>query len=356
MAGTSREVELNKIRENTARIVEICAPHGIEVLGVTKGFSAVPEIVSAMLAGGVERIADARLENVELLRSEGFAQHMTLLRIPMISQADRIVRQTQCSLNSEIKTMCAHSDAATAAGVTHEVVLMIDLGDLREGVVPVDAVGTIREAEKLPGIRVAGIGTNMGCYGGILPTATNLSLLCAIARVIEETLDRKLEVISGGGTSSIQLVKDGKMPPGVNQLRIGEGILLGTDTTHQLKLDYLHQDAFLLKAEIVELKDKPSVPIGRIGRDAFGNVPQFEDLGIRRRAILALGRQDVQPEGLIPVDPGIQIMGASSDHMILDVEECTRELHVGDRVAFRLKYQGLMNLVTSPYVPRIFLS
>ena len=148
---------------------------------------------------------------------------------------------------------------------------------------------------------------------------------------------------------------NGQMPARVNQLRIGEGILLGTDTTHNCSIPWLKQNAFLLYSEIVEIKDKPSLPEGDTGMDAFGNIPKFEDLGIRKRAIIALGRQDVSPEGILPCDEKIRVLGASSDHTILDITDAARDYKVGDSISFHLNYQGLLHLCGSRYIKKIYI-
>ena len=77
----------------------------------------------------------------------------------------------------------------------------------------------------------------------------------------------------------------------------------------------------LLEAQIIELKSKRSLPIGEIGVDAFGQRPYYEDRGIIRRAILAIGKQDTDPDSMISLDEKIDILGASSDHLILDVSK-----------------------------------
>lgn len=353
--GTHLVVDLNKIAENSKKVVELCAGHGIEVLGVTKGFSAEPRIVSAMLQGGITKLADARLENVMRLRRHGFTQHITLLRIPMISQVNRVVEACDCSLNSEIEVIRALSAAALEKGKRHEIILMIDVGDLREGVAPGDAEELLRQALPLKGIHIAGIGTNMGCYGGILPTENNLTLLVNVAEALAEIAGEPFEVVSGGGTSSLKVAVEGNMPAAVNQVRVGEGILLGTDSTNDRIIRWLDQDAFMLRAEIVELNSKPTMPIGTSGRDAFGNKPVFEDKGIRRRAIVALGQQDVPLGGVSACDGGIRIMGASSDHMILDIEESGRDYRIGDMVEMKLNYKGLLRVCSSRYIPHVYI-
>lgn len=353
--STALLVNLDKIRYNTVQIVQRCRLHGISILGVTKGFSAISEIVQALIDGGVDGLADARLENIVEMRAAGFLLPITLLRIPRLSNVEEVIRYTDTSVNSEMAVIAALGQAALKQQKIHQIILMVDVGDLREGVLLENALRAARIAAKLPGIKLVGLGTNMGCFGGVLPSITNLSLLTEITRTIEKTLGIQLDIVSGGGTSSLFLVETGQIPAGVNQLRIGEGILLGTDTTNQRKIPGLYTDAFQLRAEIIELKSKPSVPIGEIGRDAFGNIPQFEDVGNRKRAILAMGRQDVYIEGLTPVVGSMKILGASSDHLIVDVTDSEQPVKVGGEILFNVNYAGLLSASQSRYIQTEFI-
>jgi len=348
------EIDLDKIRYNTSQVVERCHRKGIEVIGVTKGFSAIHQIVSAMVEGGIDGLADSRMENIIELREKGFTQPMTLLRIPRLSNVLQVVQHTDTSINSEITVIKALSEAARQLQKIHQVILMVDVGDLREGVLQENVLGIAKQITSLKGIKLVGLGTNMGCFGGILPSSNNLGVLVQLGHAIENQLGLELEIISGGGTSSLLLIGNDEVPVGVNQLRIGEGILLGTDTTNNRKIRWLHQDAFLLRAEVIEVKSKPSMPTGTIGRDAFGNIPEFTDIGVRKRAIVSMGKQDVNIEGIGPIDERLTILGASSDHMILDIEDSEHEINVGDEIAFSLAYSGLLSVSDSKYVGKIF--
>ena len=354
--GTFLEIDLAKITENSNLVTKACSEKGIEVLGVTKGFSAIPQIVRAMTDGGIEKLADSRLENIGRIRNAGFTNNMTLLRIPMLSSVEQVVALSDCSLNSELAVIKGLSDAAVSMGTVHDIVLMIDVGDLREGIMPDEARRIAKEAARLKGIHISGIGTNMGCYGGILPTEHNLALLSAISADLQNELGIRFDIVSGGGTSSLKLVKEGRIPYGVNQLRVGEGILLGRDSTHNSMIPWLNQDTFRLSAEIVEIKEKPSVPVGKVGRDAFGNIPEFDDKGIRKRAIVAIGQQDVAVSGVFPTDPEVSLLGASSDHMILDISDSETDYHVGDQICFRMNYHGLLGLCSSNYIKHVYIN
>ena len=233
-------------------------------------------------------------------------------------------------------------------GKTHRVIVMADLGDLREGFWDKDEMVDVcvHVERELPHVVLAGIGVNLTCYGSTKPTPEKMQELLAIADRIERRIGRKLEIVSGGATSSYTLVHWDTMPERINHLRIGEAILLGKDLQADWgirDMDYLRMDTFTLRAEVVEVRDKPTYPIGEFAIDAFGHKPVYEDRGIRRRAILALGRADVgELESLLPREEGITVIGGSSDHCILDVEDCPRRLEVGDVVEFSLCYSHML--------------
>ena len=309
-------IDLNKIEHNARIINALCANHGIEVCGVSKVSCGMPQVAKAMLRGGVACIGESRMKNIHRLKANGVNTAFTLLRIPPLSAAEDIVTSVDMSLNSELTVIQALSEAAFRRGIVHNIMIMVDLGDLREGVWPDDLLPMLREVVELPGIRITGLGTNLSCYGGVKPSEKNMNQLVEYARRIETAFGIKLRYISGGNSSSLNLIASGKMPRAVNHIRIGEGILLGRETVSRTPWPGTFQDAFLLQAEIIELKEKPSVPLGETGEDAFGGKPVFVDKGERDRAILNIGREDVVVEGMKPVEQKISILGASSDHLI----------------------------------------
>jgi ornithine racemase len=344
-------IDLNKIEHNARTITVLCGKYGIEVCGVTKVTCGMPQVAKAMLRGGVACIGESRMKNIHRLKANGVSTEFTLLRIPPLSAAEDIVTSVNMSLNSELSVIQALSEAAFRRGLVHHIMIMVDLGDLREGVWPDDLLPMVREVVELPGIRIAGLGTNLSCYGGVIPSGKNMIKLVEYARRIETAFGIKLRYISGGNSSSLNLIASGKMPRAVNHIRIGEGILLGRETVNRAAWPGTFQDAFLLKAEIIELKEKPSVPIGETGEDAFGGKPEFVDKGERDRAILNIGREDVVVEGMVPVDPEISILGASSDHLIVDVTE-SENVRLGSELAFFMNYGALLAAMTSEYVEK----
>jgi predicted amino acid racemase len=198
-----------------------------------------------------------------------------------------------------------------------------------------------------------GIGTNLVCIGGVLATRENTQSLVDVAESIEQALGIRFRVISGGNTYNLDLVLRGDMPPRVNQLRIGEGILLGVNSVTKNPLPCPYQDAFNVVAEVIEIKTKPSLPEGTIAADAFGRVPHWEDLGLRRRAILALGEQDMRIDGLRPRRPGVSVVGASSDHLVVDVTEADPSVCLGDELMFDPMYPAVATAMASAGVTKV---
>lgn len=348
-------VDRDKLYHNACLIKNLCGEYGIEVVAVTKGYCAIKDITDVILSAGIEKLADSRILNIQRMRGYGIKKHIMLIRIPMLSEIPDVVRYADSVLVSEMETAEALSEECQRQDKSIDIVIMVDVGDLREGMLPEEVPQFVDRASGLKGINIAGIATNVGCIGGIMPDSNNIGMLINAAKQAETVLDRKLDIISGGSTCTLKLIDDGEMPEMVNQLRIGEAILFGINDVCGRDIPGTYKDVFTLEAEVAEIKLKPSKPIGQVGYDAFGEVPNFEDRGIRKRAILALGRQDVMIDGIIPKYPDMHIVGASSDHLILDVEDYEGTIEVGDIVPFDITYGGLLSATTSPYVEKIIL-
>ncbi|MFG2002612.1 alanine racemase [Spirillospora sp. NPDC048911] len=347
-------IRLDVIEANARAVTGACATYGVGVFGVTKGTRGMPHVARAMLRGGVIGIGESRYENIRRLRQNGVDCPVLLLRSPPLSRIDETVRLADISLNSELAVIEELSRIAERRSRLHEVILMVDLGDLREGVWPDDLMWTVERVLRLPGVRLAGIGTNLTCFGAVLPSDRNMGELAGYATKIEKDFGVGLSYVSGGNSSSLPFLLDGRMPPGVNNLRIGEAILQGgRDTFFDTPWEPLDRDAFRLTGELLEVKVKPSVPIGETGVDAFGGRPVFEDRGDRARGILNIGREDVAVEALLPDDPDVQVLGASSDHLIIDLADVRPLPRVGDTVGFHLGYAALLAAMTSEYVEKV---
>ncbi|MGE5678641.1 MAG: alanine racemase [Pseudomonadota bacterium] len=348
------EISASRLKSNACRIYEMCKANGIEPVGVVKGFSAIPAAAELFLEAGFKTLGDSRMKEIIRLKEANIDASMMLIRIPMQSEIRELVKYADSSLNSEMETIRLIDKEAKLQGKMHGVIIMVDLGDLREGYF--DGAETIRtacEVEQLENVELLGIGTNLGCYGSIKPSEKNLGELCQLAEVIEREIGRKLEIVSGGASTSLSLVVNGRMPKGINHLRIGEAIITAKDLPYlwDIEMPGIYRDPMVLKAQVIEVKKKPSYPVGEIFVDAFGNRPVYTDRGMRKRALLAVGNKDVGDyTKLVPRHEGITVIGSSSDHLILDIEDYKGDLRVGDVLEFDTFYAAMLFLCSSDCV------
>lgn len=340
-------INLSRLRQNMLHVTQLCHKASIQVCGVIKGCGGLPTVARLFRLCGASELGSSRLEQIISCHEAGIPGPYLLLRIPMLSELEDVVRWCDTSLQSELSVLNALEETCQRLNMTHRVIVMADLGDLREGFWNHDEMVEVcvHVEKNLPHVHLAGIGVNLGCYGSIQPTADKMKALLTIAHHVEARIGRKLEVISGGASSSYTLVHWGTMPEGINHLRIGEAILNAHDLPYVWKIPNmgLRPDTMVLQAEVVEIKTKPTYPVGNIIIDAFGNKPTYEDRGFRKRCIVAVGRADVgDVEQLVPCEKGITVLGGSSDHCILDIQDCKRDLQVGDIVDFLLTYPNML--------------
>jgi predicted amino acid racemase len=348
-------VNLKKIRENAEKLLETLSKLNIELVAVTKLTLGDPIIAKTLKDAGVIKIGESRLKNIKRMIENNVPGPFQLLRIPMASELEDAVLLTDEILISEEKVAYMIDEIAKKYDKNIELIYMIDVGDLREGIWYEKAAYTIEKvAKKLKMAKIVGIGTNVGCFGGVLPTKENLNILVEIKDYLDGKLNTNLK-ISGGSTVTLSLIENNELPSKINQFRIGEGILLGTDATGNRDIPYLSQDTIILEAEVVEVDYKPSVPVGEVGRDSMGRIPHFEDFGWRNRIILAIGEQDIDSSGLKPFDEKLKVLHASSDHTIIDYTDSNKKYSIGDTLKFHLSYGAALRAFTSPFVKKEYI-
>lgn len=351
MSVTPRlEVDLPKIYHNAHILVRRLSTRGISVTGVTKAPLGSAEIAEVLLRAGVSGLGDSRIRNIESMRDAGVTAEMTLIRSPMMSQVARVVKSCDISCNTEIEVIRQLSAEAHKTDRIHRVLLMVELGDLREGIMPDDLEGVVREVRSLPNIVLEGIGTNLACRSGVSPDEDNMATLSILTKAIETITGQPVKVVSGGNSANLLWAFSGADTGIINNLRLGEAILLGRETLYREAISGLNTDAIVLVAEVIESKIKPSKPTGNIAQSAFGETRVGKDRGEVFQSILAIGRQDVDTEGLI-APAGLEICAASSDHLI--IESADQLLPIGTEVAFQVDYSALLRAMTSPFVTKV---
>lgn len=347
-------INKSKLLSNAKVMKNLCEKNNVKLTGVIKGFNGLSEASSQFFYGGIQSIGSSRLKQLKNIKEKHSDVHTLALRIPMKTELDELIQSADCSLASEIAIIKLLNKKCKVKNIKHEVLLMMDLGDLREGFFDEEEFieTAIYIENELKYLKLKGIGTNLGCYGSIQPDQKNLGRLVKIAQKIEQKIGRKLEWVSGGATTTYPLMLNNQLPEGINHLRIGDGIILrDMEALFNYKNDKMYGDAFILEAEIIELKEKPSYPVGTISFDAFGNKQEYKDIGNRKRALLAVGRQDIgDMTKLVSKEPGIEVIGGSSDHTIIDVTDTDEKLKIGDTLKFTLEYENVLYLSQSEYV------
>jgi len=351
----SIDIDLQKLKDNFISLNRKCYEKDIKLTVVTKGVAGDEEIIKSFMSAGVESIADSRLDNIKKIRRLNYTGEAILLRIPQKSEIKEAINYIDHSLVSEKESLIYLAKEAEIKNKKIGVIVMVDIGDRREGVMPENLIGFIKKAINLPGIYLEGIGTNLGCYGGVIPDRKNTKKIINLKKEVENKLGIKINRLSGGNTATTNLFGQGLLETEVNNLRIGEAILLANDITNQRQIEYLKQDVFKIKAEIIEIKEKPSLPEGPQGYNFSGKKVKFKDKGIVKRAILAIGSQDIDHNSLIPELKGVEILGSSSDHLLIDLSNCEKKLSYGDILNFKLGYSALLRAMTSPYVKKNYL-
>ena len=197
------EIDLRKIHHNAQSLVQNLSRIGIDVVGVTKAVLGSSKVVHTLLDAGVKTLGDSRIENIEAMRAEGGKSLMELIRSPEPSQTERVVAHVDTSFNTELEVIRLLSSAARRTGKMHGVLLMVELGDLREGIMPQDLAEVVDATLRLPNITLRGLGTNLACLSGVVPNQTNMSELSSLANEMETTFGVHFDTISGGNSGNL---------------------------------------------------------------------------------------------------------------------------------------------------------
>ncbi|MCK5862859.1 MAG: alanine racemase [Candidatus Hydrogenedentes bacterium] len=325
---------------------------------VTKVLCGHEDTLNALKYIGATSMGDSRLSNLDTVKRIFPDYEGWYLRVPGPSVIEEVISLSSVSLNSEIGTIAALEKEAKKRNKTHHVIIMIELGDLREGILPGSLVKFYESVFNFPHIEVLGIGANLGCLAGVAPNMDQLMQLVLYRELLELKFGHKLPLISAGSSATLPLLAEGRVPKGINHFRIGEALFLGTDLINGGTLPKLRDDVMLLRAEIVELKEKelttlaetPSIAPFAQDQSNSSSDPTPGQRGYR--ALVGVGQLDTDITGLTPINPEHQIAGASSDITAVNLGDDPGGLAVGDTIKFRLNYSALLRLMICPYITK----
>jgi len=347
--STKLTIDTNALLHNMRVIKDLAEKKNVSVSVVTKGLVGNEALVRLLTENGAVSICESHIEN--LIKFENLHVEKWLIRSPLLSEADEVVRFADVSLVSEREALKKLSAFAEAMGKTHKAVIMLELGELREGCMPEELIPLCEYCLSLPGLTLHGIGTHLSSINEIVPDESNMTALADAATEVEDKLNIKLPLVSGGSSSAVKMLSENTLPARINHLRIGEAILLGNVVCYDVPFEGARADVFSLTAEIIEVKEKPPAPWGELADGTILN----KDSGLRKRALVAIGKQDVFSKYLIPEDPDIEIVGDTSDCFIADLTECQKPYKPGDTLSFRLKYNGLVSAMASDYIEKVII-
>lgn len=345
----------DKLKHNFNFLEKLFSENNIEWSVVTKVLCGNETFLQEVLNLPIEEFCDSRISNLKTIKElSPDAQTVYIKPVPF-TFIDDIVRYADVSFNTEIKTLSLLSDKAVSMNIHHRAVIMIEMGELREGVVRERLLDFFENVKDLPNIQIVGIGTNLTCMNGVLPDYDKMRELYDCKLELEQNFGVKIPYVSGGASVTIPLILDGKMPKHINHFRVGETLFFGTNVYDNTDIPEMFQDVFKLHAEIIEIKEKPSIPDGTLGQNLTGEVKDFSNEPENhksKRAIIDVGLLEMNLNDLEPEDPAMKIVGGSSDMLVVDIEEAEKKYKVGEFITFNINYMGLLSLMNSDYVEK----
>jgi predicted amino acid racemase len=351
-------VTLNKksLETNYKYLQELFKKHNKTWAPVLKMLCGNKKFLEFVLSLGNEQVCDARLSNIKIIKSIKPTVETIYIKPPAKRSIANIVKFADVSFNTEFTTIKWLSEEAGKQNKTHRIIIMIELGDLREGILGEHLMSFYKKVFELPHIEVAGIGANLNCLSGVMPSKDKLIQLSLYEQLIEATFGQKIIGVSGGSSVMIPLLLKGQIPTGINHFRIGETLFFGIDLFTNKTIPKMKDDVFMLHTEIIEITEKPIVPYGEMEENPSGELLEINpnDYGVtHKRSILDIGLLDIaKTEFLIPVDKNLEIVGASSDMLVVDLSKTTKAYKVGDVISFKMKYMGTLRAMNSKYIEK----
>ena len=348
-------LDTKKLKSNFDYLNTLFRKNGIEWSVVSKMLSGNKQFLTELLKFDIQQVCDSRISNLKVVKTINPHIETIYIKPPAKRSISSIVKYADISMNTEIETIKLLSVEAKKQNKVHKIIISIELGELREGVLGEDFIEFYENVFKLENIEVVGIGTNLSCLYGVLPNHDKLIQLSLYEQLIEAIFNRQIPYVSGGSSVTIPLIFQNLLPKGINHFRVGETLFLGTDVYNNTKFKKMHSDVFMLYSEIIELIEKPVVPIGEMGTNVEGDDFEFEQSNIGEtsfRAIIDLGLLDAETNHLEFTDKTLKYAGASSDMIVVDLGDNKKNYKVGDLIEIKMDYMGTLRIMNSKYIEK----
>lgn len=347
--------DVDKLKLNFDYLDNLFAENGIKWSIVTKVLSGNKKLLTELLKLDIDQVCDSRVTNLKIIKSIKPEIETIYIKPPAKRAIPGVIKYADISLNTELETIKMLSAEAQKQNKTHKIIIMLELGELREGVKTEDFIDFYESVFNQKNIEVIGLGANLNCLYGVLPNRDKLLHLTLYQQIIEAKFNKKMPFVSGGSSVTIPLIFQNLLPEGVNHFRVGETLFLGTDVYNDVPLEQMSNHIFMLYSEIIELIEKPIVPQGELGTNLEGDSFTFEEKDIGQttvRAIIDIGLLDVEIKHLEFVDKNIEIVGASSDVIVINLGDNEKDYKVGDVIEFKLDYMGTLRIINSRYIDK----
>jgi predicted amino acid racemase len=344
-----------KLAHNFAFLNKLFRKHKIEWAVVSKILCGNKAYIKEVIDLGIKQICDSRVTNLKVIKDIDPKVETVYIKPPAKRSLKSIIKYADISINTEFATIKLLNEEAKKMNKTHKIMIMIEMGELREGVMWNDFIDFYESVFNLSNIEVVGIGTNLSCLYGVLPNQDKLIQLSLYEQLIEAKFNKNIPYVSGGSSVTIPLIFKGLLPRSVNHFRVGETLFLGTDVYNDSTIRNMEHNVFQLFAEIIELSEKPMVPSGEMGTNVEGNEYDFNDSDVGKstcRAILDIGLLDVDEKHIQPKDIDIEFAGSSSDMIVIDLGKNSKNYKVGDLIEFSLDYMGTLTVLNSKYIEK----
>ncbi len=343
----------NRLKKNYKYLNHLFSENGVEWAAVTKLLCGNKAYLKELLDLGIKEVCDSRIRNLKTIKSIDESVQTVYIKPPALDEIEETVKYADVSFNSESTIIRKLSEEAKCQNKTHKIIIMIELGDLREGIMGEHLTDFYAKIFELPNIKVAGLGSNLNCLSGVMPSQDKYIQMSLYKQLIEAKFDVEIPWVTGGTSVVIPLLMQKSLPKAVNHFRVGETLYFGLNLITGGVIEGMEKDVFKLSTEIIELTEKPKVPIGTLAENPSGQVFDVDekDYGVTsKRAILDIGLLDVSPDYLLPDDEQIEVVNASSDMLIVDLASNENGYKVGDKLTFSLKYMGALSLLNSDYI------
>lgn len=359
-------IHTKNIQDNINYLSEYFNQHQIHWSLITKVFSGDKEFIKNVLTDDVIKninsVGDSRLTSLKNLRAVNPKMKTIYIKPPAEMYAEEVVKYADISLNTSYSTIKALNEAAIKADKIHQIIIMIELGELREGVKKTDVMNFYEKVFDLSNIEVIGIGSNLGCMYGVEPTYDKLLQLSLYKELISEKFNKKLKFVSGGSSITLPLIENETIPKDINHFRIGEAVFFGVSPMDNKKFKELSTDTFEFNANIIELEKKKIVPDGIIGEANVGHTASFDESDIGEssyKAILDFGLLDVDQKDIEAVDESLAFVGITSDMLVVDLgtnktASGEKKYNIGDKIHFKPNYMGVARLLGSKFIHKSY--